>query len=124
MKIRLARVVGLVMVGAMVLSACASDDDTGDDTTATDDDGGDDAADDDGGDDAAGGEEFDVYALLPQGNDQPYGTTYLPPFEETAEELGLTLHKANNAVEAGMKGDMGRKKELIHHVTALFGIHD
>lgn len=104
MKIRRARLVGLMMVGAMVLSACASDD-GGDptDTAAVDD--ADDTADDAGDDagdatDDAGGEEFDVFALLPQGNDQPYGTTYLPPFEETAAELGLNLTITNSQYDA------------------------
>ncbi len=114
MKMRPARLVGLVMAGALVLGACASDDgaDDTDDTTAeeTSDDGGDDAADDggddaadDGGDDAAedaSGETFEVYALLPQGNDQPYGTTYLPPMQATADELGLNLTITNSQYDA------------------------
>jgi len=28
------------------------------------------------------GETYEVYALLPQGNDQAYGTTYLPPWRQ------------------------------------------
>ncbi len=95
MKIRRARLAGLVMVGAMVLSACAGDDAGGD----TADVAADDTA-DDSGDGAADGEEFDVYALLPQGNDQPYGTTYLPPLEETADELGLNLTITNSQYDA------------------------
>lgn len=97
MKMRSARLVGLVMAGALVLSACASDDDAGDtdDTAAeeTSDDGG------DAGEDASG-ETFDVYALLPQGNDQPYGTTYLPPMQATADELGLNLTITNSQYDA------------------------
>jgi ribose transport system substrate-binding protein len=107
MKIRRARLVGLVMVGAMVLSACAGDDDTDDPAAEeTTDDAGDDADAGDEGDDAdeggddAAGETFEVFALLPQGNDQPYGTTYLPPFEETADELGLNLTITNSQYDA------------------------
>jgi ribose transport system substrate-binding protein len=93
-KIRRASPIGLVMVGAMILSACAGDaggGDTADAAAAT-------TADD--GDDAAGGESFNVYALLPQGNDQPYGTTYLPPLQETADELGLNLTITNSQYDA------------------------
>ena len=90
MKMRPVRLVGLVMAGALVMTACAGDDgadDTGGDDTAAGDTAADDTA-DDGGDSAtenASGETYDVYALLPQGNDQPYGTTYLPPIEEAAD---------------------------------------
>jgi len=41
-------------------------------------------------------ETFDVYALLPQGNDQAYGTTYLPPMEAKAAELGINLTITNS----------------------------
>ena len=41
-------------------------------------------------------ETFEVYALLPQGNDQPYGTTYLPPMEAKAAELGINLTITNS----------------------------
>jgi ribose transport system substrate-binding protein len=64
------------------------------------DDAADDAADD--ADDAAdaGGETYEVYALLPQGNDQPYGTTYLPPMEAKAAELGINLTITNSEYDA------------------------
>ncbi len=75
-------VVGLMAVAGLVLSGCA----TGDAETP-----------DAGG---SGEETFEVYALLPQGTDQPYGTTYLPPFEETAEELGLNLTITNSQYDA------------------------
>ena len=102
------RLVGLLAAGAMVLAACGGDDadDTADDTTddttedtADDsgDEGGDDAGEDEG---AAGGQEFEVFALLPQGNDQPYGTTYLPPMEEAAAELGMNLTITNSQYDA------------------------
>jgi ribose transport system substrate-binding protein len=45
---------------------------------------------------ATGGETYDVYALLPQGNDQAYGTTYLPPMEAKAAELGINLTITNS----------------------------
>ena len=41
-----------------------------------------------------------VWALLPQGTDQPYGTTYLPPFEETAEKLGLDVTTTNSQYDS------------------------
>jgi ribose transport system substrate-binding protein len=44
--------------------------------------------------------EFEVFALLPQGNDQPYGTTYLPPMIEMAEELGINLTITNSQYDA------------------------
>jgi ribose transport system substrate-binding protein len=89
------RLIGLLAVMVLVIAACSSDDST--DTTAAS--GGD-------GDStettaaSGGGETYDVYALLPQGNDQPYGTTYLPPFEATAEKLGLNLTITNSQYDA------------------------
>ena len=50
--------------------------------------------------DGSGDESFDVYALLPQGTDQPYGTTYLPAFEAKADELGLNLTITNSQYDA------------------------
>lgn len=54
----------------------------------------------DAGGDGSGDETFDVYALLPQGTDQPYGTTYLPAFEAMADELGLNLTITNSQYDA------------------------
>ncbi|NNF70396.1 MAG: sugar ABC transporter substrate-binding protein [Acidimicrobiia bacterium] len=73
----------------MILAACGDGDDAADDggdtaTTAAD----------------SGGETFEVYALLPQGNDQPYGTTYLPPFEAKAAELGMNVTITNSQYDA------------------------
>ena len=90
-----------VVAGAL-LAACG-DDDGGDDSTAADDSGSEEAADSgsDDGDAAAGGDgEFEVFALLPQGNDQPYGTTYLPPMEAKAAELGINLTITNSQYDA------------------------
>lgn len=87
------RWVAPLAAGALILAACGSDD--ADDEAATD--GGAEATDAGGSD---GGGTYDVYALLPQGNDQPYGTTYLPPFEETADELGLSLTITNSQYDA------------------------
>lgn len=42
----------------------------------------------------------EVWALLPQGTDQPYGTTYLPPFQETAEKLGLNVTTTNSQYDS------------------------
>jgi ribose transport system substrate-binding protein len=95
MKLRRPSLVGLVVVGALVLSACAgSDDEIAVADTAE-------ATTDDGSEGAPGeGGEFEIFALLPQGNDQPYGTTYLPAFEATAEELGLSLTITNSQYDA------------------------
>jgi ribose transport system substrate-binding protein len=96
MKIMKTRITATLLAGALVLSACGGDDGAeGDDGDST-------AAATEGGETAAAGdgEEYDVYALLPQGNDQPYGTTYLPPFEETAAELGLNLTITNSQYDA------------------------
>ena len=99
MQIRRSKLVGTLLAGALVLAACGGDD-TADsaDADTTEDETED--ADEGGEDEASGGEEFEVYALLPQGSDQPYGTTYLPPFEETAGELGLNLTITNSQYDA------------------------
>ena len=86
MKTRYVKVISLFAVMAMVLAACGGDDDTSDTTAAA------------GGDD--GGETYEVYALLPQGNDQPYGSTYLPPMEAEAERLGINLTITNSQYNA------------------------
>jgi ribose transport system substrate-binding protein len=86
---------GLVVVGALILAACGGDDDSADDgDTATT------AARTETT--VAGSEDtpFEVFALLPQGNDQPYGTTYLPPFEAKAAELGLNVTITNSQYDA------------------------
>lgn len=75
-----ASAIGLLAVAGLVLSGCA-------------------AADSSNGD-GAGDETFDVYALLPQGTDQPYGTTYLPPMQAAADELGITLTITNSQYDA------------------------
>lgn len=87
------RLISLLAIMVLVIAACGSDDSS--DTTSA------------GGDDgdttttvSDGGETYDVYALLPQGNDQPYGTTYLPPFQAKAEELGLNLTITNSQYDA------------------------
>jgi len=83
------------VVGALILAACGGDDDSADDgDTATT------AARTETT--VAGSEDtpFEVFALLPQGNDQPYGTTYLPPFEAKAAELGLNVTITNSQYDA------------------------
>jgi ribose transport system substrate-binding protein len=89
------RLISLLAIMVLVIAACSSDD-SSDTTEASGGDG------DTTETTAAGGgdETYDVYALLPQGNDQPYGTTYLPPFEATAAELGLNLTITNSQYDA------------------------
>ena len=100
------RFVGLLAAGALILAACGGADDDTDTDTAPDEETTDTDADDDGSDDvdgeAAGDPdgEFEVFALLPQGSDQPYGTTYLPPMEEAAAELGINLTITNSQYDA------------------------
>jgi ribose transport system substrate-binding protein len=43
---------------------------------------------------------YNVYALLPQGTDQPYGTTYLPAMQAKADELGIDLTITNSQYDA------------------------
>jgi ribose transport system substrate-binding protein len=43
---------------------------------------------------------YDVYALLPQGTDQPYGTEYLPAMQAKADELGIKLTITNSKYDA------------------------
>ncbi len=74
--------IGLVAAAGLVLSGCAAADPS------------------DGGTDGAGDETFEVYALLPQGTDQPYGTTYLPPMQALADELGINLTITNSQYDA------------------------
>ncbi len=91
MKMRYLKVISLFAVLAMILAACGGDDDSADTTAAGDTDGT--TAD-------AGGETYEVYALLPQGNDQPYGSTYLPPMEAEADRLGINLTITNSQYNA------------------------
>jgi ribose transport system substrate-binding protein len=94
------RLFGLFAAGALLLAACGDDGTDGTAAEAADSDVEDAGADaEDAGADA-GDAEFTVYALLPQGNDQPYGTTYLPPMEETAAELGIALTITNSQYDA------------------------
>jgi ribose transport system substrate-binding protein len=94
MKRKSRSLIALLFVLALVASACSSD---SDDTTTTAA-GGTEETTTTAGD--SGGDTFEVYALLPQGNDQPYGTTYLPPFEAKAAELGLNVTITNSQYDA------------------------
>lgn len=85
------KLISLLAVGAMILAACGGSDDDAASAAASDD-----AA--SAGADTS--EEFEIFALLPQGNDQPYGTTYLPPFEAKAAELGLNVTITNSQYDA------------------------
>lgn len=89
-KSRLSLVGAMLAASALTLAACASDADTATDGDA-----------DTGGTTAeettdTGDTTYKVWALLPQGNDQPYGTTYLPPMQAKADELGIELTITNS----------------------------
>ena len=90
-KSRLTFAASLLAACALTLTACGSSDDA--DSAET-------AAESAGEEAAEGKESFEVYALLPQGNDQPYGTTYLPPMEAMAKELGVNLTITNSEYDA------------------------
>jgi ribose transport system substrate-binding protein len=92
-KMRKSRLVlapaAMLAASALVLTGCAA----AEDDAATDS-GSSDSSSDSSSD--AGDDTLEVYALLPQGNDQPYGTTYLPPMIAKAEELGINLTITNS----------------------------
>ncbi len=72
--------IGLLAAAAVAVSGCATSSD--------------------GGASADGDGSYSVYALLPQGNDQPYGTTYLPAMEAKAKELNIELTITNSKYDA------------------------
>ncbi|HRN28621.1 MAG TPA: substrate-binding domain-containing protein, partial [Terrimesophilobacter sp.] len=72
-------IVGLLSVAALAITGCTSAE---------------------GNNGEAGDDNYHVYALLPQGTDQPYGTTYLPPMEAKAAELGISLTITNSQYDA------------------------
>ena len=78
----------MLAASALVLTGCAAEEEAATDSGSSDS-GSSDSAD-------AGDDTLEVYALLPQGNDQPYGTTYLPPMIAKAEELGINLTITNS----------------------------
>jgi len=69
---------GLLAVAALAVTGCATDA-----TADSNEDG-----------------SYSVYALLPQGSDQPYGTTYLPAMEAKAAELNIELTITNSQYDA------------------------
>lgn len=102
MRTKRFRLLGLLAVSALILSACGDgdgDDAAPDEAAAEETDDGAEAPDDaeEAGDPEG---DFEVFALLPQGNDQPYGSTYLPPMEAKAAELGLNLTITNSQYDA------------------------
>jgi ribose transport system substrate-binding protein len=110
-KSRVTFAASILAAAALTLAACGGSDDSssadagGEDTAAeetveeTAEESGDgEAAEEEAVDNSDG--PFEVYALLPQGNDQPYGTTYLPPMEEKAAELGINLTITNSEYDA------------------------
>jgi ribose transport system substrate-binding protein len=90
MRTKHLKLLSILTVLAMVLAACGGDDDSADTT----------AAGDTATTAAAGGETYEVFALLPQGNDQPYGSTYLPPMQAEADALGINLTITNSQYDA------------------------
>jgi ribose transport system substrate-binding protein len=70
----------------------------------------------DGNATGAGGKQ--VYALLPQGNDQPYGTEYLKAMKAQAEKDGIDLTITNSQYDADKQASdcqvaVAAKPELI-----------
>lgn len=70
--------IGFLAASSMVLTGCGSSDGGG----------------------SGGDGNFKVYALLPQGTDQPYGTTYLPPMKQEAKKEGIDLTITNSQYDA------------------------
>jgi len=77
----------MLAVSALVLSGCAAAEETTPDADSTTD------ATEEVVEEA---ETYEVYALLPQGSDQAYGTFYVPAMEEAAAELGINLTITNS----------------------------
>lgn len=90
------RLIGLLAAMVLVFAACGASAEGGSDGDG--DSNGDNVTTEGSEGESSG--NYEVYALLPQGNDQPYGTTYLPPFEQTAEELGINLTITNSQYDA------------------------
>ncbi len=84
---------GLAATAALVLAACSS---SGDEESSTTDAGG-----GDGG--GATAETWNVHALLPQGTDQPYGGTYLPPMQAAAEANNIELTLYNSGYDGAQQ---------------------
>jgi len=74
---------GMMAVASLALAGCAAAEEEAAEVASTD-------------EAASADKTYEVYALLPQGNDQPYGTTYLPPMEAKAAELGINLTITNS----------------------------
>ena len=87
-KSRLAIAPALLAVAALTLSGCAAETATTETSAATTD------------STTTEAQTFNVYALLPQGTDQAYGTTYLPEMEAVAAELGINLTITNSQYDA------------------------
>ena len=78
----------MLAASALILTGCA-----------TEDAGSTDAGSDSGSSDS-GSDTYEVYALLPQGSDQPYGTEYVPFMQNRADELGMNLTITNSEYDA------------------------
>lgn len=80
---RIMALIGSLAVAAVALSGCAAADASADDAGNND-----------------GKKTYEVYALLPQGNDQPYGTMYIPAMQEEAKKKGIELTITNSKYNA------------------------
>ena len=76
----------MLAVSALVLSGCAAAEETTTDAGSTT----------DSTEEVEAAETYEVYALLPQGSDQAYGTFYVPAMEAAAAELGINLTITNS----------------------------
>ena len=82
---------GLAATAALVLSACAADSEE------------EPVAEEGAGEEEAMEESWTVHALLPQGTDQPYGGTYLPPMQEAAEANNIELTLYNSGYDGAQQ---------------------
>lgn len=74
---------GLLSAAAIALAGCSS-------AAASDGDSG----------NGNGAKTYHVYALLPQGTDQPYGTMYIPAMKKEAKKLNVKLTITNSKYDA------------------------
>lgn len=80
---------GLLAAAGMVLAGCSSSAGTPSSSSTAG-----------GGSGSNAGKTYNVYALLPQGNDQPYGTTYLPAMKDEAAKDNINLTITNSQYDA------------------------
>ena len=78
----------MLAASALVLTGCAAEEEAATDSGSSD------ASSESSSD--AGDDGLLVYALLPQGNNSPYGTAYVPALEAKAAELGIEVVVTNS----------------------------